>query len=224
MAACGESTKMRRSVLLLGSLAIAFALPATAGADAPLDHPDIAAARSPESPPSRRAPGGGVTAPARLQKLLRNPNRRTRADDPDWLRYRSGSDLVEARMSTTDGDVCLVLQQERPDGTDLLTARYTLHEGGALRTYAGAGLNRARYFHDDPDDPGPTRFSRRNSNTSMGAAAELGAELQFSERVRVNADLRWVDLDGRARALSSELGPVAADSLMLGVSVGYRFR
>ena len=127
-------------------------------------------------------------------------------------------------MSATDGDVCLVLQQDRADGTDLLTARYTLHEGGMLRTYAGAGLNRARYFHDVPGEPGPTRLSRRNSNMSMGAAAELGAELQFSERVRLNADLRWADLDGRARALSSELGPVAADSVMLGVTVGYRFR
>ncbi|HET9693896.1 MAG TPA: hypothetical protein VFP48_05900, partial [Steroidobacteraceae bacterium] len=69
-----------------------------------------------------------------------------------------------------------------------------------------------------------TRFSKRNRSTSMGMAAELGAELQFSERVRVNADLRWADLDGRARALRAEQGPVAADALMLGVSVGYRFR
>ncbi|HET7203759.1 MAG TPA: OmpW family outer membrane protein [Steroidobacteraceae bacterium] len=215
---------MWRSILLLGSLAIACAfLPATARADAPLDHPQTAARES-DSPPAAPRAWWWRDGAARLQKLMRDPKRRTRADDPDWLRYRAGSDLVDGRMSATDGDVCLVLQENRPDGTDLLTARYTLHEGGALRTYAGAGLNRAKYFHDDRDEPGPTRFSRRNRSTSMGAAAELGAELQFSERVRVNADLRWADLDGSARALSSELGPVAADSLMLGVSVGYRFR
>lgn len=214
---------MWRSILLLGSLAIAFALPVTARGDAPLDHPETAA-RSTDSPPSAPRAWWWRDGAARLHKMLRDPKRRAREDDPDWLRYRSGSDLVEARMSATDGDVCLVLQEDRPDGTDLLTARYTLHEGGALRTYAGAGLNRARYFHDDPDTPGPTRLSRRNSNMSMGAAAEVGAELQLSQRVRVNADVRWAELDGRARALSSELGPVAADSLLLGVSVGYQFR
>jgi hypothetical protein len=223
MARCVELRALR-SILLLGSLAIACASPvATASEDATADHP-ASATRSPDSPPTAPRAWWWRDGAARLHKLLRDPKRRSRADDPDWLRYRSGTDLVEARLSATDGDVCLVLQQDRPDGTDLLTARYTLHEGGVLRTYAGAGLNRARYFHGDPDEPGPTRLSRRNSNTSLGVAAEVGAELQLSERVRVNADLRWAELDGSARALSSELGPVAADSLMLGVSVGYRFR
>lgn len=224
MTVCGEVTSWR-SIVLLGSLAIACAFsPTRARADTPVDHPAAAALRQSDTPPNAPRAWWWRDGAARLHKLLRDPKRRTRADDPDWLRYRSGSDLVDRRMSATDGDVCLVLQEDRPDGTDLLTARYTLHEGGVLRTYAGAGLNRARYFHDDPDEPGPTRLSRRNRSTSMGVAAELGAELQFSQRVRVNADLRWADLDGRARALHSELGPVAADSLMLGVSVGYRFR
>jgi hypothetical protein len=219
---------MRRSIVLLGGLAIACALQTTATrADAPLDAVDAlqTATRHADSPaPAAPRAWWWRDGAARLQKLLRDPKRRSRADDPDWLRYRTGSDLVDARMSAADGDVCLVLQQDRPDGTDLLTARYTLHDGGALRAYAGAGLNRAQYFHDDPDEPGPTKFSGRNRNTSMGAAAELGAELQLSERVRINADLRWADLDGRARALRAEHGPVGADPLMLGVSVGYRFR
>ena len=127
-------------------------------------------------------------------------------------------------MAADDGAVCLVLQDDRPDGTDLLTARYTLHDHGALKAYAGAGLNRAQYFHDDPSDPGPTWFNKRNRRTSMGPAAELGAELQVSARVRLNADVRWIDLDARAEALRTDHGPVSAEPVMFGLSIGYRFR
>lgn len=212
--------------LLLCGLVLACAIPLQARADSALDQhgSDAPQGRELDTPPPAPKAWWWRDGAGRLQNLLREAKRRTRSSDPDWLRYRSGADLVEARMSAADGDVCLVLQEDRADGTDLLTARYTLHDLGALRTYAGAGINRAQYYHDDPDHPGPTRFSRRNRNTSVGAAAELGAELQLSERVRVNADLRWADLDGRARALRTEQGLVAADPLMIGVSVGYRFR
>ncbi|HET9695135.1 MAG TPA: OmpW family outer membrane protein, partial [Steroidobacteraceae bacterium] len=200
MAASVELTTWRPMLLLCG-LAIACALPATARGDASLDAQLDGAARRLDTPPPAPRAWWWRDGADRLHKLVRDVKRRSHRTDPDWLRYRSGSELVEARMSATNGDLCLVLQEDRPDGTDLLTARYTLQDRGVLRTYAGAGLNRAQYFHDDPDEPGPTRFSKRNRSTSMGMAAELGAELQFSERVRVNADLRWADLDGRARAL-----------------------
>ena len=145
-----------------------------------------------------------------------------RRDEPEWLRRQD--DDRPASMAAADGDVCVTLQDDRPDGFDLLTARYTLHETGALKTYAGAGLNRAQYFHDDPGDPGPTWFNKRNRRTSLGVAAEIGAEVQVSPRMQLNADVRWIDLDSRAEALRSDHGPVVADPLMLGVAVGYRFR
>jgi outer membrane protein W len=58
----------------------------------------------------------------------------------------------------------------------------------------------------------------------LGPAAEVGAELNLSEHVRINADLRWADLDARASVLRGDRGPVAADPVAVGVSVGYRFR
>jgi hypothetical protein len=161
---------------------------------------------------------------SRMQGLLHEARRKARHVEPDWLRHRDANDVVDAPMSAADGGLCLVLQEGRPDGTDLVTARYTLHDLGALRTYAGAGLNRAQYFHDDTADPGPTLFNKRNRRTSMGAAAEFGAELRMSERMLLAADVRWADLADRAEALRTEHGPVAADPVSLGLSVGYRFR
>ncbi len=149
----------------------------------------------------------------------------THAETPDWLHHRTGGRLVDGTAPPAGSDLCVVLQEDRPDGTELVTARYTMRDQGALRTYVGAGVNRAQYFHDaGDDDPGPTLFNRRNRHTSFGVAAELGAELHVTRRVLLSADLRWADLDARAEALRAEHGPVAADSLLLGLVVGYRFR
>ena len=199
-----------RAVLLACGLAVGCALAAAA---THADAPNGWAATTAIAPPAESA--AGLPWATRVKA-------RTRRGEPEWLRT-----VDQARPTSTaadDGDVCVTLQDDRPDGFDLLTARYTLHETGALKTYAGAGLNRAQYFHDDPGDPGPTWFNKRNRRTSLGAAAELGAEVQVSSRMRFNADLRWIDLDSRAEALRTDHGPVVADPLMLGVAVGYRFR
>lgn len=204
-----DVTMQRWRAILLGcALAAAGGFSAVAHADAPNGR-ELATA-DPRGEIFLRAPS------------LARPTAKTTRREPEWLR-RLQNDRPTA-TAADDGDVCLTLQDDRPDGFDLLTARYTLHETGALKTYAGAGLNRAQYFHDDPGDPGPTWFNKRNRRTSLGAAAEIGAEMQVSSRMRLNADLRWIDLDSRAEALRTDHGPVVADPLMLGLAVGYRFR
>jgi outer membrane protein W len=67
-------------------------------------------------------------------------------------------------------------------------------------------------------------MSRRNRARSLGAAAELGAELRLSERLLLQADLRWADLDEQASLLRSEDGLVGADAVSLGVAIGWHFR
>ena len=143
------------------------------------------------------------------------------ADDaPDWLHHLSRR---EPSSSPASGAAYVVLQDDRADGVDVVTLRYRLAGEGALRAYAGAGLNNSRYFVDDPA-AGPSLLTRRNRRSDLGATAELGAELALSEQVHLNADLRWADLDERADLLHTAYGPVAADPVTLGISLGYRFR
>lgn len=219
--AVNEETTLRVPSLLLCGLAFVAPWPSAHAETADGQTEAIDARVEPAGLAARNWWRDGAS---RLQGLLYEAKRRARRSEPDWLRHRQGDEILDAPMSAADGGLCLVLQEDRPDGTDLVTARYTLHDRGALRTYAGAGLNRAQYFHDDAADPGPTWFNKRNRRTSTGAAAEFGAEVRMSERMRLNADLRWADLNDRAEALRTEHGPVAADPLMVGVSVGYRFR
>jgi hypothetical protein len=157
---------------------------------------------------------------ARLAEFWDESPERSTAGRPEWLREIATDD---APGRPAFDNTHLFLQQDRSDGTELMTLRCPLDRRGNLRTYAGAGLNRTVYFFDDAA-PGPSMLSRRNRRESLGAAAELGAELRLGARMRLNADLRWADLDERASVLRTDHGPVVADPLMLGVRLGYRFR
>jgi hypothetical protein len=160
----------------------------------------------------------GVAVFATLWDDARN---RLADDAPDWLQHLSRRE--PAASSPASGAAYVVLQDDRADGMDVVTLRYRLAGEGALRAYAGAGLNHSRYFVDDPA-AGPSLLTRRNRRSELGATAELGAELALSEQVRLNADLRWADLDDRADLLHTAYGPAAADPVTLGISLGYRFR
>jgi hypothetical protein len=156
-----------------------------------------------------------------LYELLARQITFVRSHAPAWIRGLS-PERVDPEGSTGDDDLQLVLQQGRADGTDLLTLRYPIAQRGAMRAYAGAGLNQTEYFSDEPG--APEALSQRNRSRSIGAAAELGAEFRASERLLLGAGLRWAALDSDAVQLASSGGPVGADELSVGVSLGWRFR
>lgn len=196
----------------------------------------FAGAARAESPP--QLTGAGVTNPdvqpvneagwwregiARLESLWGDTRSRLRDETPDWLHLKSRNGPVSPLPAHEAGHAYVMLQEDRADGTDLVTVRYPIAEQGALRTYAGAGLNHAQYFMDGTD-AGSTLLTRRNPRSAVGPAAELGAELALNDRISVNADLRWAALDERENLLRGAYGPVAADPVTVGFSVGYRFR
>jgi outer membrane protein len=104
----------------------------------------------------------------------------------------------------------------------MLTLRHSLATKGALRAYAGAGINRTRYFVDQGDTQ--ELLVRRNRDSAIGAAAELGAELRVSEQLMLSADLRWADLADDAELLRNDGNLIIADPVVLGLTVGWRFR
>jgi OmpW family len=207
-----------RSVAAAACLALGWSV--VAGAD-----PPASAARSdalqPTPPPVAEVAwwreGVGL-----LGSLWDDARTHLRDDVPDWLHHQRKGRASE-QPERDPGAAYVVLQEDRPDGMDLVTLRYALVRQGALQAYAGAGLNHAQFYIEEAA-AGPSMLTRRNRHAAVGPVAEFGAELALNARVSLNADVRWCDLDERADLLRGLYGPVAADPVTLGVSVGYRFR
>jgi hypothetical protein len=158
---------------------------------------------------------------SRLHELLARHFAPVDREYPDWLLEQSHDDVDPGTPRGSDA-AQLVLQQDRRDGADLLTLRQPLFARGVLRAYAGAGINRTTYFASPQWEP--MWLTRRNRYEAYGAAAEVGAEYRVSERFMVSADMRWADMEDRAELLRTEDGPVVADPVTLGFTVGWRFR
>ena len=171
--------------------------------------------------------GGGMLREAlqagqsRLQELLGSHLNFTRRSRPEWLVERSHEEFDPAAQASDDS-LQLVVQRDRRDGADMLTLRHSLATKGALRAYAGAGINRTRYFVDQGDTQ--ELLLRRNRDSAIGAAAELGAELRVSQQLMLSADLRWADLADDAELLRNDGNLIIADPVVLGLTVGWRFR
>ena len=157
----------------------------------------------------------------RIQELLGGPLGFIRRSRPEWLVERSHEKFDPAAQASDDS-LQLVVQRDRRDGADLLTVRHSLVTVGALRTYAGAGINRTKYFVDQGDTQ--ELLLRRDRDSAVGAAAELGAELRVSEQLMLSADLRWADLADDAELLRNDGNLFVADPVVLGLTVGWRFR
>jgi len=156
-----------------------------------------------------------------LREFLSRQLTMTRRDEPDWILELS-PDKIDPGIQPGADAAQLVVQQDRRDGTDLLTLRYPIAQRGAVRAYAGAGLNQAGYLAEISD--GPTLLTRQERHRALGAAAEVGAEFRVGRQLMVNAELRWAELDPDANLLRSAEGLVGADPVSVGVSVGWRFR
>jgi OmpW family len=156
-----------------------------------------------------------------LQDLLGRQLSFVRRNAPAWIREQS-SDPADDDDNASSDSLHLAIQTDRNDGLDMVTVRYPLLGRGALRTYAGAGLNRSIYYARD--DAAPELISHRHRSRSVGAAAEVGAEYRPSERLVVSADLRWAGLQDDAARVSRDDLLLAADPVSLGVSLGWRFR
>jgi len=158
---------------------------------------------------------------SRLQDFVSGHLDFMRRDRPEWLVERS-HEKFDPESEPGDDSLQLVVQRDRRDGADMLTLRHSLVTVGALRTYAGAGINRTKYFVDQGDTQ--ELLFQRNRDSAIGAAAELGAELRMSEQLMLSADLRWADLADDAEMLRSDGNLVVADPVVLGLTVGWRFR
>ncbi len=57
---------------------------------------------------------------------------------------------------------------------------------------------------------------------SYGAAAQVGLDVDINERLFFNAEVRYIDIDTKAKLDGASLGTVNIDPWLVGISLGFR--
>jgi outer membrane protein len=108
-----------------------------------------------------------------------------------------------------------------------LTLQYHFNPTGTIRPYAGLGLNYTR-FSSVNLDAGPVlggSVPLKIDRSSVGFAAQVGADFQIAPQWFLNVDVKYVtiDTDIFVKANGAKVTKLDVDPLLIGVGIGYRF-
>ncbi|MCK8517219.1 outer membrane beta-barrel protein [Methylonatrum kenyense] len=102
-----------------------------------------------------------------------------------------------------------------------LSLQYHLNDLGDFRPYAGIGFNYTFVYN--------TRTRGALSDTSLslknsaGVAFQAGMDYHLTREWFVNAEVRYINIESRARLGGERVGNVKIDPVVAGLGVGYRF-
>ncbi len=110
-----------------------------------------------------------------------------------------------------------------------LTAQYHFVPEGKVRPYVGAGVNYTLFYSEDASSAleGAVGATKVHMSDSFGWAAQAGVDIDLNEKIFLNLDVKYIDIDTKARLSTTAAGvqtvKVALDPLVFGVGVGMRF-
>lgn len=102
-----------------------------------------------------------------------------------------------------------------------VSLQYHFNPNGTIRPYVGAGLNYTVFFSEDTT--GALAGTKLELDSSFGPAAQLGLDVALNSDWFINADVRWMDIDTKAKLGGVGIGTVEIDPYSFGVSLGRRF-
>lgn len=110
-----------------------------------------------------------------------------------------------------------------------LTVQYHPVAKGPVRPYVGAGVNYTLFYSEKASSGleaavGETRVRMKDS---LGWAAQAGVDFDINERVFLNLDVKYIDIDTSARLDTTAAGTqrvrVSLDPFVFGAGIGIRF-
>ena len=108
-----------------------------------------------------------------------------------------------------------------------LTLQYHIKPNGKVRPYVGVGLNYTHFYNEDASDNlenaiGDTKV---NLSDSFGYALQAGADFDVGNNLFLNLDVKYIDIDTKARLTTGGLEnrvKVSLDPIVAGIGVGMR--
>lgn len=109
-----------------------------------------------------------------------------------------------------------------------LTLQYHLAPAAKVRPYVGAGVNYTIFYDEDASGAldaaiGSTKVS---ADDSFGYALQAGVDIDLSENLFLNLDVKYIDIDTTATLRTGALVnkvDVSLDPVVAGIGLGMRF-
>jgi len=104
---------------------------------------------------------------------------------------------------------------------------YPLDSSSAFKPYVGLGINYTTFFDEDlSSEAKAATFSNLKLEDSWGLAAQVGMDYMLTEKLMLNAQVRYIDIETTATA-DSALGKVKVDvdvdPWVYMIGLGYKF-
>lgn len=109
-----------------------------------------------------------------------------------------------------------------------LTAQYHFLPEGHVRPYVGAGVNYTLFYNEKASDglEDAVGATRVHMSDSFGLAAQAGMDIYLTDRLFLNLDVKYIDIDTRARLHTTAAGEqsvkISLDPLVFGVGLGVK--
>jgi outer membrane protein len=110
-----------------------------------------------------------------------------------------------------------------------LTVQYHFAPEAKVRPYVGAGVNYTMFYSEKPSAGLETAVGQTDVNLkdSFGWAAQAGIDVDLNEKMFLNFDVKYIDIDTTARLATTAIGTqrvkISLDPIVVGVGVGFRF-
>ena len=109
-----------------------------------------------------------------------------------------------------------------------ISAIYYFQSDSSFKPYVGLGLNYTIFFDEGFEEaPKSLGLSNLELDSSLGLAAQIGADYQLNDKWHINASVRYIDIDSEATfdVGGSSIGKsdVNVDPTVFSILVGYKF-
>ena len=110
-----------------------------------------------------------------------------------------------------------------------LTVQYHFAPDAKLRPYVGAGVNYTMFYSEKPSAGLETAVGQTDVDLkdSFGWAAQAGIDIDLNEKIFLNFDVKYIDIDTTARLATTAIGTqrvkISLDPIVFGVGMGFRF-
>ena len=102
-----------------------------------------------------------------------------------------------------------------------LSVQYLVPTKSEFKPYVGLGLNYTLFF--DEETTGPLAGTDLDLDGSLGLAAQIGFDYPLSDRMFLNLDVRWIDIDTDAELDGVPLETVEIDPFVYSLTIGWEF-